>query len=89
MKNKKIVSYTLAATLATSIVPNADSEVVSATENNSVENNADENLKENGKIVNEEIQLKRYEKGVKANWLNPNSTDVEIINNEDESSNHR
>ena len=47
MKNKKIVSYTLAATLATSIVPNADSEVVSATENNSVENNADENLKEN------------------------------------------
>jgi len=44
----------------------------------------DENLKENGKIVNEEIQLKRYEKGVKANWLNPNSTDVEIINNEDE-----
>ena len=47
MKNKKIVSYTLAATLATSRVPNADSEVVSATENNSVENNADENLKEN------------------------------------------
>ena len=34
VKNKKIVSYTLAATLATSIVPNADSEVVSATENN-------------------------------------------------------
>ena len=47
VKNKKIVSYTLAATLATSIVPNADSEVVSATENNSVENNAVENLKEN------------------------------------------
>jgi len=44
----------------------------------------DENLKENGKIVNEEIQLKRYEKGIKANWLNPNSTDVEIINNEEE-----
>ena len=50
MKNKKIVSYTLAATLATSIVPNADSEVVSATENNSVENNADENLKENVEV---------------------------------------
>ena len=32
--------------MATSIVPNADSEVVSATENNSVENNV-ENLKEN------------------------------------------
>lgn len=47
MKNKKIVSYTLAATLATSIVPNVDSEVVSATENNLVENNTDENLKEN------------------------------------------
>lgn len=44
----------------------------------------DENLTENGKIVNEEIQLKRYEKGIKANWLNPNSTDVEIINNEDD-----
>ena len=50
VKNKKIVSYTLAATLATSIVPNADSEVVSATENNSVENNADENLKENVEV---------------------------------------
>lgn len=32
-----------------------------------------------GKSVDEETQKKRYEKGYKANWRNPNSTDVKII----------
>lgn len=32
-------------------------------------------------IVNEETQLKRYKIGYKANWRNPNSTDVKIENN--------
>lgn len=47
----------------------------------------DENmLDKNGNIVSEEIQLKRYEKGKKANWRNPNSTDIEIINKEEKNS---
>lgn len=44
----------------------------------------DINMIENNKIVDEETQLKRYEKGVKANWLNPNSTDVVIIGYEED-----
>ncbi len=31
---------------------------------------------EKGEIIENEIQLKRYEKGKKANWRNPNSTDL-------------
>ena len=33
----------------------------------------------NGKIIDEETQKKRYNAGRKANWRNPNSTDVKII----------
>lgn len=33
----------------------------------------------NGKVVEEEIQYKRFSKGNKANWRNPNSTDVKIV----------
>lgn len=37
----------------------------------------DENmLDKNNKIIDEETQKKRYDKGYKANWRNPNSTDV-------------
>lgn len=42
----------------------------------------DENLKKyNGETVDNETQLKRYNKGKKANWRNPNSTDVKIETN--------
>ena len=34
----------------------------------------------NGEIVDYETQLKRYIIGTKANWRNPNSTDVKTIN---------
>lgn len=36
-----------------------------------------------GNIVDEETQKKRYEKGIKANWRNPNSTDVKIVGGEE------
>ena len=32
-----------------------------------------------GEIVDYETQLKRYKIGTKANWRNPNSTDVKTI----------
>ena len=38
-----------------------------------------EMINKDGTIVNEETQLNRYKKGNKANWRNPNSTDVKII----------
>ena len=38
-----------------------------------------EMVNKKNEIVSEEIQLKRYNKGKKCNWRNPNSTDVEII----------
>lgn len=31
-----------------------------------------------GNVVSEDVQLRRYKSGVKANWRNPNSTDVKI-----------
>ena len=37
-----------------------------------------------GNIVSDEIQYKRYEKGKKANWRNPNSTDVKIVDTANE-----
>ena len=37
--------------------------------------------------ISDEIQYKRYQKGNKANWRNPNSTDVKIINTETENVN--
>ena len=39
----------------------------------------DRTMIENNVIVSEEIQQKRYLQGKKANWRNPNSTDVKII----------
>tara|TARA_R110000868_G_scaffold48110_1_gene156779 strand:+ start:19 stop:1026 length:1008 start_codon:yes stop_codon:yes gene_type:complete len=36
----------------------------------------------NNETIDEEIQYKRYLKGKKANWRNPNSTDNKIINTE-------
>lgn len=45
----------------------------------------DEMIDYNGKIVEEEVQKRRYEKGKKANWRNPNSTDVKIIDTNNES----
>ena len=40
----------------------------------------DKNLRNSkGEIIEEETQYKRYLKGNKANWRNPNSTDVEIV----------
>lgn len=33
----------------------------------------------NGNTISDEIQCKRYQKGNKANWRNPNSTDVKIV----------
>lgn len=36
-------------------------------------------LGKNNEIVNEETQQKRYYNGVKANWRNPNSTDVKVV----------
>lgn len=36
-----------------------------------------------GCIIDEETQKKRYEKGIKANWRNPNSTDVKIVGGEE------
>ena len=79
MKNKKIVSYTLAATLATSIVPNVDSEVVSATENNLVENNTDENLKENI-----EVEIENTEKIQDTDESDEIVMKRILLNNEDE-----
>lgn len=38
-------------------------------------------VNKNGEVIEEEIQKKRYEKGYKANWRNPNSTDVKIEEN--------
>lgn len=38
-------------------------------------------LNSDNTIVNEETQLKRYKIGYKANWRNPNSTDVKLENN--------
>lgn len=40
-----------------------------------------------GEIVNDETQYKRWKKGTKANWRNPNSTDVKIIDTETENVN--
>ena len=37
----------------------------------------------NGKIIDEETQKKRYNAGRKANWRNPNSTDIKIIKQEE------
>lgn len=36
-------------------------------------------IDKNNNIISEEIQKERYEKGYKANWRNPNSTDVKIV----------
>lgn len=36
-------------------------------------------IDKNGNLVDEETQEKRYKKGVKANWRNPNSTDVKVV----------
>ena len=36
-----------------------------------------------GEIIDYETQLKRYKIGTKANWRNPNSTDVKTINEND------
>lgn len=36
-------------------------------------------IDKNNNIISEEIQRERYEKGYKANWRNPNSTDVKIV----------
>lgn len=33
-----------------------------------------------GDVVEDQIQFNRYKKGTKANWRNPNSTDVKIVN---------
>lgn len=35
----------------------------------------------NNVVVSEDIQFKRYKSGVKANWRNPNSTDIDIVDN--------
>lgn len=44
----------------------------------------DKNMKDkNGKIIETEIQERRYKQGRKANWRNPNSTDVKIITQEE------
>lgn len=42
----------------------------------------------NGNTVEEEVQLKRYRKGYKANWRNPNSTDVKIDENQENIANY-
>lgn len=36
-------------------------------------------IDKNNNIISEEKQKERYEKGYKANWRNPNSTDVKIV----------
>ena len=38
----------------------------------------------NGNTISDEIQYKRYQKGNKANWRNPNSTDVKIVDTANE-----
>lgn len=38
----------------------------------------------NGNTISDEIQYKRYQKGKKANWRNPNSTDVKIVDTANE-----
>lgn len=48
----------------------------------------DENLlNKKGEIIDKETQLRRYKIGYRANWRNPNSTDVKIINTAEENIN--